>query len=56
MAWSDFIPYLHWEEVTVIGIDTKDHKIEFMMTFLGFMMFFFIMAALVEQKKPNYGH
>jgi solute carrier family 9 (sodium/hydrogen exchanger), member 6/7 len=27
-----------------------------MMTFLAFMMFFFTVAALVEQKKPRFGH
>lgn len=28
----------------------------FLLTFLVFMMFYFIVAALIEKHKPQYGH
>jgi len=55
MAWSEYIPYWNWSQINKIGFN-QDPQYQFMITFLLFMVFFFTVAALVEKKKPKYGH
>lgn len=49
-------------EVELESIEVESQDLDnpvyqsFLATFLAFMMFFFIVAALIEKHKPPYGH